>query len=195
MRGSWKHFEKHVLTQKLHHNEDGSSLAQQKVQKMTLFDSQLEQQWDVLFDIQNVELSQQGALLGVQLVSVQSLLPQVEVAHLNLALCFLKLVKIDGVQRNIVHCPAHAVHVMLQVAHPIQALECALWQETDAHQIAVNQVHLTVDVMVKVSTVLLVLALILASRQQPVVKLLLCISSVVKFLVECTALAQHISSC
>ncbi len=124
---------------------------------MTLVDLQLEQQEDVLFDVASVEHAQQGSLLGVQVVSVRSLLPQVEVVCQNLAMCFLKLVSGKGAQHNIVDRQAQAADIVWQVAHPIQELEYALWeaQVAAAQLVLVNQARLTVDALETVSTVLL----------------------------------------
>ena len=124
---------------------------------MTLVDLQLEQRKDVFFDIASVEHVQQGSLVGVQLVSVRSLLPQVAVVRQNLAMCFLKLVNGEGAQRSIVDRQAQAADGVWQVAHPIQELEYALWevQEAAAQLVLVNQAHLAVDVLETVSTVLL----------------------------------------
>ena len=124
---------------------------------MTLVDLQLEQQEDVLFDVASVEHAQQGSLLGVQVVSVRSLLPQVEVVCQNLAMCFLKLVNGEGAQHNVVDHQVQATDVVWQVAHPIQELEYALWevQEAAAQLVLVNQARLAVDVLETVLTVLL----------------------------------------
>ncbi len=124
---------------------------------MTLVDLQLEQRKDVYFDIASVEHVQQGSLVGVQLVSVRSLLPQVAVVRQNLAMCFLKLVNGEGAQRSVVDRQAQAADGMWHMAHPIQELEYALWevQEAAAQLVLVNQVRLAVDVLETVSMVLL----------------------------------------